>query len=89
LNTSRDRPFQLLTTLLENKFFLISNLNLSWHNFRAFPLVLLLVIWEKRPTPTLPQPPFRELQGAVESNKVFPEPPLLWTKQSQKLYFKF
>lgn len=27
-------------------------LNLHWHNLRTFPVVLLLVTWEKRPTPT-------------------------------------
>jgi len=37
------------TTLLENKFFQISNLNLSWHNLRPLPLILSLITWEKRP----------------------------------------
>ncbi|XP_072708486.1 COP9 signalosome complex subunit 5 isoform X2 [Ciconia boyciana] len=51
--------FQCLTTLPVKKFFLISNLNLPWHNLRPFPLVLWLVTWEKRLTPTSLQPPFR------------------------------
>jgi len=37
--------FQPLTTLSEKKYFLISNLNLPWHNLRPFPPVLLLVTW--------------------------------------------
>jgi len=75
LNTSRDgdptiflgSPFQHLTTLSENKFFLTSNQNLSWNNLRPFPLVLLLVTWVMRLTPTLLQPPFRWLQRAMRS----------------------
>ena len=50
-NTSRDsRPitslgslFQSFTALSE-EFFLISNLNLHWHNFRPFPLILSLLL---------------------------------------------
>ncbi|KAK4810582.1 hypothetical protein QYF61_007319 [Mycteria americana] len=69
LNTSRDGDstaspgslFQCLTTLSVNKFFLMSNLNLPWCNLRPLPLVLSLVTWEKRPTPTSLQPPFRSL----------------------------
>ncbi|KAK4829020.1 hypothetical protein QYF61_001795 [Mycteria americana] len=53
--------FQCLTTLLVNKLFLISNLNLPWRNLRPFPLILSLVTWKKRPTPTSLQPPFRQL----------------------------
>jgi len=34
------QPVHSLTTLLERKFFLISNLNLPWCNLRPFPLVL-------------------------------------------------
>jgi len=45
LNISRDGDsatslgslFQCLTTLLVKKFFLITNLNLPWHNLRPFP----------------------------------------------------
>ena len=53
--------FQCLTTLLKKNFFLTCNLNLCWCNLRPFCLVLLLVTWEKRLTPTSPQPPFRWL----------------------------
>ena len=60
LNTSRDGDsttslgslFQGLITLSVKNFFLISNLNLLWCNFRPFPLVLSLVTWEKRLIPT-------------------------------------
>ena len=41
--------FQHLTTLFEKKFFQIPNLKLPWCSLRPFPLVLLLVTWEKRP----------------------------------------
>ena len=41
--TSKDSLFQYLTTLSEKKFFLISNLNLPWHNLKPFPLVLSLL----------------------------------------------
>ena len=59
LNTSRDSDsttylsslFQCLTIFLEKKFFLMSNLNLPWHNSMPLPLVLSLVMWEKRLTP--------------------------------------
>nr|XP_026651280.1 uncharacterized protein LOC113459695 [Zonotrichia albicollis] len=34
------------------KFFLISNPNLSWHNLKPCVVVLLLVTWEKKPTPS-------------------------------------
>jgi len=47
LNASRDgysttslgSLFQCLTTLSVKKCFLISNLNLPWHNLRPFPLI--------------------------------------------------
>ncbi|KAK4826066.1 hypothetical protein QYF61_005025 [Mycteria americana] len=57
--TSLGSLFQCLTTLSVKKFFLISRLNLPWRNLRPFPLILSLVTWEKRPTPTSLQPPFR------------------------------
>jgi len=41
--TSLGSPFQYLTTLLEKKFFLISNLNLPYCNLRPFPPILLLI----------------------------------------------
>ena len=45
--TSLGRLFQHLTTLPENKFFLISNPNLPWHNLRPFPLILSLLPGEE------------------------------------------
>ena len=51
--------FRCSTTLLVKKFFLISDLNLPWHNLRPFLLIPWLVTWEKRLTPTSVQPPFR------------------------------
>ncbi|KAK4824040.1 hypothetical protein QYF61_009631 [Mycteria americana] len=48
--------FQCLITLSVKKFRF--RRNLSWHNFRLFPLVLSFVTWEKRLTPTSLQPPF-------------------------------
>ena len=45
-----------ITILSEKKFFLIFILNLLWHNFRPFPLVQLVVMWQKMPTPTSPKP---------------------------------
>ena len=41
--TSLGSPFQLMTTISEKKFILISNLNFSCCNLRPFPLVLSLV----------------------------------------------
>ena len=60
LSTSRDGDsttslgslVQCLTTLSVKKFFLISNPNLPWRNLRPLPLILWLVTWQKRPTPT-------------------------------------
>ncbi|XP_064911793.1 ankyrin repeat domain-containing protein 66 isoform X1 [Columba livia] len=51
--------FQCLTTFSMKKYFLISNVNLPWCNLRPFPLILSLATWEKRPTPSMIQPPFR------------------------------
>ena len=56
LNTFRDGDsttslgslFQCLTTFSVNKFFLMSNLNLPWHNLRPFPLILSPVTSERR-----------------------------------------
>uniref|UniRef100_A0A663M5Z2 Villin like n=1 Tax=Athene cunicularia TaxID=194338 RepID=A0A663M5Z2_ATHCN len=39
--------------------------NLLWHNLRPFPLVLSVVTWEKRLTPTSLQPPFRTSRGSA------------------------
>ena len=55
--TSLGNLFQCLTTLLEKKLVLISNLNLPWHNLWLFPLLMQ----EKRPIPTSPQTFFRHL----------------------------
>lgn len=44
--------FQCLTTLSVQKFSSISNLTLTWHNLRPFPLALSLLPWEESPTPT-------------------------------------
>lgn len=54
----------------------MSNLNLSWHKLRPFPPVLLLLMWAKRLTSTLPQPPFVYLWRVVRC-------PPEQTKQSQ------
>ena len=79
--TSLGSLFQCLTTLLENNFFLISNLNLPWHNLRPFPLVLSLLPGEVAD----PHLTMTSLQAVVEIDKVSPEPPLLQNKQSQFL----
>jgi len=67
--------FQGLTTLSE-KFFLISNLNLHWNNFR--PPVLLLSGRRGRPPACI-----TSLQAFVECSNVSPELPLLQTEQAQ------
>lgn len=59
--------FQLLTILSEKEFFLISSLSLLWCNLRSFPLVLQLIMWEKRLAFTLPPPPFKELERTIMS----------------------
>jgi len=41
---SLGRPFQCLTTLWEKKLFLMSNLNLLWHNLWPFPRVLFVEV---------------------------------------------
>ncbi|KAK4816194.1 LOW QUALITY PROTEIN: hypothetical protein QYF61_012659 [Mycteria americana] len=76
--TSLGSLFQCLITLSVKYNFLISSLNLPWHNLRPFPLVLSLVTWEKRPTP-----PLYNLLSVVESNKVSPQPPFLQAKPPQ------
>ncbi|KAJ7399922.1 hypothetical protein BTVI_110056 [Pitangus sulphuratus] len=61
LNTSRDSdstttslgsPFRCLTTPSMNKFLLMSNLNLPCYSLSLSPLILFLVAWVKRSTPT-------------------------------------
>ncbi|KAK4828136.1 hypothetical protein QYF61_023934 [Mycteria americana] len=54
--TSLGSLFQCLTTLSVNKFILISNLSLQWHNLKPFPLLLSLVVVER--DKVSPQPPF-------------------------------
>jgi len=78
--TSLGSPFLYLTTLSENNYFLMSNLNLPWRNLRPFPLVLLLVTRGKRPAPISTT---ASHQVDAESDKVSSEPPLLQNEQSQ------
>ena len=63
--TSLGSLFQCLATLAVETFFPVSHLNLPRCSLRPFPLSL--VTWEKRPTPTSLQPPFRQLQRARRS----------------------
>ncbi|KAK4824589.1 hypothetical protein QYF61_016834 [Mycteria americana] len=78
LNTPRDGDsttslgslVQCLTTLLVNKLFLISNLNLPWCNLRPFPLALLLVVVESNKV--FPQPLFLQAEQPQ-----FPQLPLI------------
>ena len=87
LNTFRDgdsttsvgSPFQCLTTLAVKKCFLISNLNLPWHNLRPFPLVLSPVRRDQ------PHSAVSTFQVMEESNNVSPQPPLPQTKEPQFL----
>ena len=55
-----------IATLLEKNCFLISNLNLPWHNLRPLPLILSLLPGSRaQPLLPSPQPPFRMLQTAI------------------------
>jgi len=72
--------FQCLMTLLVKKFFLVSNLNLLWHNWRPFLVVVSLVTWGKKPNTHLATTSF---QAIVENNKISPQPPFTQTKQDQ------
>jgi len=82
VNTSKDGDattslgslFQCMINLLMKTFFIISSLNLPWHNLRPFPLVLSLVTWEKRlmATSLQPQPPFLKAKQPP-----FPQPLLI------------
>ncbi|KAK4826673.1 LOW QUALITY PROTEIN: hypothetical protein QYF61_010682 [Mycteria americana] len=74
--TSLGSLFQCLIILSIKKFFLISNLNLPWHNLRPLPLSLSL---RRRDRP----PPLYNLLSAVEGDKVSPQPPFLQAKQHQ------
>lgn len=89
LNTSRDSNsttslgslFQCLTTFLENKFFLISNLNSPGTHWGHFPLLHCCYLEEKaNPHLATPSP-----LVVVESDKVSPDPPPLQNEQSQFL----
>lgn len=62
LNTSRDGNFlaACLITLPMKKCFLISSLNIPWHNLRPLPWV-----WEERLTPSSLQASFRYLKRTV------------------------
>lgn len=62
--TSLDRWFQHTSTLSGKNFLLTSNLNFPQSILRLHPLVLSVVAWKRRQTPTWLQP-----QGAVESDK--------------------
>lgn len=76
LNASRDKDFttflvsrfQYFTTISINKFLLIHNLILLWHNLRPFTPFWLLVTWEK----TNILLATASIQVLAESNKVSP-----------------
>ncbi|XP_074403480.1 uncharacterized protein LOC113459733 [Zonotrichia albicollis] len=79
LNTSRADTTTSLGSLLQclitpsvKKLFLTPNLNLPWRSLRLCSLVLLLVAWEKRPTPGWLQPHFsgRRESGPDSTQKV-------------------
>ena len=75
--TSLGSLFQCLTTLLEKMYFLTSNLNLPWQ-FEAIPSSpIASYVGEKADLHLLTA----SLQVVVESDKVTPEPPLLWAEQ--------
>lgn len=61
---SLDSLFQCLTNPSTEKFFLMSYPDLHWQSLMLCPLILLLFTYEKKPTPTLLLPPFRQLQRA-------------------------
>lgn len=55
--TSLGSLFQSSATSPVKNLFLRSDLNLPWHNLRIFCLIVSLVTWEKRSTPTSPATP--------------------------------
>jgi len=71
--------FHYLTTFPENKFFLISNLNIPWSNLKPLHLVLSRLPGKRGP----PHITTTSFQAVIESNKVSPESLLLKTKQPQ------
>ncbi|KAK4828029.1 LOW QUALITY PROTEIN: hypothetical protein QYF61_022806 [Mycteria americana] len=88
--TSLGSLLQGLTTLSVKTFFLISSVNLPWCNLRLFSLVPLLVTREKRPTPTLLQPPFRACSldpspALLPSSGHAPAPQCLFVVRGPKL----
>lgn len=64
--TCLSNQFPSLTNLSENTSVLLSSLNFPRCNIRKHPLILLLVTWEKRPTP----PGYNISWVVVETNKV-------------------
>ena len=55
------QPIPMLHNSFSKEIFLVSNLNLPWHNLRSLTVVLSLVTLEKRLTPTSLHPPVRQL----------------------------
>ncbi|XP_055666076.1 translin-associated protein X isoform X1 [Falco peregrinus] len=75
------QPVPTLHHPSREEIFPIPNLNLPRRNVRPFPLVLSLVIREKRPTPAAYGP----CQVAAESDQVPPEPPPLQANPPRSL----
>lgn len=71
--------FQRMTTLSMNKFLLISNIKLSWHNLVTSSCPVACYLGDK-PKPDLAA---ASIQGFVQSPKVSPEHPLLQAKEPQ------
>jgi len=63
--TSLGSLFQYLITLSEKKFFLISNLNLSWHNLKTLSFVPLLLPGKRGQPP----PCHTSFQGVVDGTE--------------------
>jgi len=68
LHHSLDSLFQHIATPMEKKCFVISNLNLPWHNLRPFPLVLLLLPGSRSQPPPCHSFLFRGLLRAIKSS---------------------
>lgn len=69
-------PFPWATYYVPEKLFLISSLNLLWHNVKLSLHIISLVTWKNRVTPY-------SFHLTVESDEVSPQPPFLHTKQLQ------
>jgi len=67
-STSLSSLFQHLTTPSEDKFFLLSNRNLPWHNSRPLPLVLSLLPGRRGQPP----PRYDLLSGSCREQKGLP-----------------